>query len=66
MLTYIKKQRIQMALNIQLIRLSKKYNTSLPKLVLDKNNLSESVRAEEIDGDIFIELFNALYFPVGK
>lgn len=36
MLTYIKKQRIQMALNIQLIRLSKKYNTSLPKLVLDK------------------------------
>lgn len=37
------------------------YDWEKAKLVLDKYNLSESVRAEEIDGDIFIELFNALY-----
>ena len=42
------------------------YDWDKVKLVLDIHNLSESVRAEEIDGDIFIELFNALYFPVGK
>lgn len=42
------------------------YDWEKVKLVLDKYNLSESVRAEEIDGDIFIELFKALYFPVGK
>ena len=42
------------------------YDWEKAKLVLDKYNLSESVRAEEINGDIFIELFNALYFPVKK
>ncbi len=42
------------------------YDLEKAKLVLDKYNLSESVRAEEINGDIFIELFNALYFPVKK
>lgn len=42
------------------------YDWEKVKLVLDKYNLSESVRAEEINGDIFIELFNALYFPVKK
>lgn len=36
------------------------YDWEKAKLVLDKYNLSESVRAEEINGDIFIELFNAL------
>ena len=42
------------------------YDWEKVKLVLDKYNLSESVRAEEINGDIFIELFNVLYFPTGK
>ena len=42
------------------------YEWEKVKLVLDKYNLNESVRAEEINGDIFIELFNALYFPVKK
>ena len=42
------------------------YDWEKAKLVLDKYNLSESVRAEEINGDIFIDLFNALYFPIGK
>ena len=42
------------------------YDWEKVKLVLDKYNLSESVRAEEINGDIFIELFKALNFPVGK
>lgn len=36
------------------------------KNILDKYNLSESVRAEEIDGEIFIEIFNKLYFPIRK
>ena len=36
------------------------YDWEKVKFVLDKYNLSESVRAEEINGDIFIELFNAL------
>lgn len=42
------------------------YDWEKVKLVLDKYNLSESVRAEEINGDIFIELFNVLCFPTGK
>ena len=42
-----------------------KFDWDKVKLVLDKHNLSESVRAEEINGDIFIEIFNIL-FPVKK
>ena len=41
------------------------YDWENAKKVLDKYNLSDSIRAEEINGDIFIEIFNIL-FPVKK
>lgn len=43
-----------------------KFDWNNVKQVLDKYNLSESVRAEEINGDIFVELFNVLYFSARK
>ncbi len=38
----------------------KNYNWSIIKKVLEKNNLTENIRAEELSLDMFIELANAL------